>query len=124
MLTDTVTKLSEPLPSQVSQVIKESFTTPPVDADLKAYNNSFHQKHSKSVPHLQAAYNVRHLLDNSTKSQNEQDLIKTLDMPDVTIQQALAGFGVLEEWKSETKVKDDYRAKAASRWSEASVFKQ
>jgi hypothetical protein len=30
----------------------------------------------------------------------------------------------LDEWRSEKKVKDDYRAKAASRWSEATVFKQ
>jgi hypothetical protein len=31
---------------------------------------------------------------------------------------------LLEQWKSEQKVKDDYRAKAAGKWSEASVFKQ
>jgi len=73
---------------------------------------------------LQAAYNVRHLLDNGSKSQNEADLKKTLDLPDTTIQQALAGFGLLEEWKSEQKVKDDYRAKAAGRWSEATVFRK
>ncbi|KAH5073392.1 hypothetical protein HBI17_147320 [Parastagonospora nodorum] len=120
----TIAKLSEPLPSQVSQVINETFTTPAVDADLKAYNDSFLQKHPESASHLQAAYNVRHILDSTSKSQNEQDLIKVLDLPDVTIQQALAGFGLLEEWRSEKQVKDDYRAKAAGRWSEATVFKQ
>jgi hypothetical protein len=31
---------------------------------------------------------------------------------------------LLEQWKSEQKVKDDYRAKAAGKWSDASVFKQ
>jgi hypothetical protein len=51
-------------------------------------------------------------------------LKKSLDLSDVTIQQALAGFGLLDQWKSEQKVKDDYRAKAASRWSEATVLKQ
>ena len=81
------------------------------------------KKHSNSASHLQAAYNVRHILDSGSKSQNETDLYKTLDLPDVNIQQALAGLGLLEEWKSEKKVKDDYRAKAAGRWSEASVFK-
>jgi hypothetical protein len=91
---------------------------------LKAYNNSFLQKHQKSASHLQAAYNVRHILDNSSKAQNEEDLKKTLDLSEVTIEQALAGFGLLDQWKSEQKVKDDYRAKAASRWSEATVFKQ
>jgi hypothetical protein len=120
----TVSKTSEPLPAQVSQVIKESFTEPAADADLKAYNNSFLQKHSKSASHLQAAYNVRHILDNSSKAQNEEDLKKTLDLPEITIQQALAGFGLLDQWKSEQKVKDEYRAKASGRWSEAAVFKQ
>lgn len=124
LLTEIVAKLSEPLSSEVSQVIKEAFTTPAVDADLKAYNDSFLQKHPESASHLQAAYNVRHILDSTSNSQNEQDLIKVLDLSDVTIQQALAGFGLLEEWKSEKQVKDDYRAKAASRWSDATVFKQ
>lgn len=105
-------------------MIKETFTSPAADADLKAYNEAFLEKHSKKASHLQAAYNVRFLLDNSSKSQNEKDLKQILDLPDVTIQQALAGFGLLSEWKSDPKVKDDYRAKAASRWSEASVFKQ
>lgn len=120
----TVSKLPEPLPAPAAQVIKESFTTPAADADLKAYNESFLKKHPKSASHLQAAYNVRYILDNSTKSQNEADLTKALDLPDATLQQALAGFGLLDQWKSEQKVKDDYRAKAASRWSEAVVFKQ
>jgi hypothetical protein len=120
----TVSNLSEPLPSQVAEVIKESFTTPAVDADLKSYNEAFLQKHSRSASHLQAAYNVRYILDSGSKSQNEEDLKKTLDLPDVTIQQALAGFGLLDAWKSEQKVKDDYRAKATSQWGEATVFKQ
>lgn len=67
---------------------------------------------------------MRNLLDSSSKAQNEEDLKKTLDLPEITIQQALAGFGLLDEWKSEQKVKDDYRAKASTRWSEAAVFKQ
>lgn len=67
---------------------------------------------------------MRYLLDNSTKSQNESDLKQVLDLPGVTIHEALAGFGLLSDWKSDQKVKDDYRAKAASRWSEATVFKQ
>jgi hypothetical protein len=94
-----------------------------VEADLKAYNKSFLEKHTNSASHLQAVYNVRHILDNSSRAQNEEDMKKTLDLPDITIQQALAGFGLLDEWKSEQKVKDDYRAKAAGRWTEATVFK-
>ena len=101
-----------------------SFTTPSADADLKAYNDDFAKKHSKSVLHLYSAYNVRYILDNTSKSQNEQDLTKTLDMPDITIEQAVAGLALLSEWSSEKNVKDDYRAKAAGIWEEATVFKQ
>lgn len=31
---------------------------------------------------------------------------------------------MLGEWKSDEKVKDEYRTKAAGRWSEATVFKK
>lgn len=118
-----ISKLSEPLPAQVSQVIKESFTVPSADADLKGYNNDFLKENSQSAAHLQSAYNVRFLLDGSSKSQNEEDLTKTLDLPNITKEQAEEGLALLDEWRSETKVKDDYRAKAASRWSKATVFK-
>jgi hypothetical protein len=64
------------------------------------------------------------MLDNSSKGQNEEDLKKTLDLPTITIEQAQAGLALLDKWESEQKVKDDYRAKAAGRWSEATVFKQ
>jgi hypothetical protein len=76
------------------------------------------------VPHLQSGYNTRYILDNSSKAQNEQDLQKTLDLSDVTIDQAIDGLALLDEWKSEQKVQDDYRAKASSRWTEATVFKK
>ncbi|KAF1946076.1 NMDA receptor-regulated protein 1 [Clathrospora elynae] len=118
-----VTKPSEPLSSQASQVIQESFTAPSADADLEAYNNDFLKKHAQSASHLQSGYNVRYILDNSSKAQNEEDLQKTLDLSDITIQEAQAGLALLDQWKSEQKAKDDYRAKAAGRWSQATVFK-
>ncbi|KAI4912693.1 hypothetical protein J4E90_006099 [Alternaria incomplexa] len=118
-----ISKPAEPLSSQASEVIKESFTTPPADADLKAYNDDFLKKHSQSASHLQSGYNVRYILDNSSKSQNEQDLQKTLELSSITIEEAQAGLALLTQWKSEQKVKDDYRAKAAGRWSSATVFK-
>jgi hypothetical protein len=82
------------------------------------------KKHSESASHLQSAYNVRYILDNGSKAQNESALQKTLDLSNITIQEAQAGLKLLDQWKSEQKVKDDYRAKAAERWSQASVFKQ
>jgi N-alpha-acetyltransferase 15/16, NatA auxiliary subunit len=76
------------------------------------------------VPHLQAAYTARYFLDNSTKGQNEADLVKSLDLSSITFEQATQGLALLREWKSDEKVKDEYRSKAASQWSEASVFKE
>ncbi|OAG22220.1 TPR-like protein [Alternaria alternata] len=114
-------KPAEPLSSQASEVIKDSFTTPPADADLKAYNDDFLKKHSQSASHLQSGYNVRYILDNSSKSQNEQDLQKTLDLSSITIEEAQSGLALLNQWGSEQKVKDDYRAKAAGRWSDATA---
>ena len=105
-------------------MIKETFTTPAADADLTAYNNDFLKKHSQSAPHLQSGYNTRYILDNSSKSQNEEDLKKTLDLPNVTIEQAVAGLALLDEWKSDAKIQDAYREKAATRWSEATVFRK
>lgn len=119
----TVAKPAEPLSSQASEVIKDSFTTPPADADLKAYNDDFLKKHSQSASHLQSGYNVRYILDNSSKSQNEQDLQKTLELSSITIEEAQSGLALLNQWGSAQKVKDDYRAKAAGRWSDATAFK-
>lgn len=105
-------------------MIKESFTTPPANTDLKDYNKDFIRAHSQSASHLQSAYNVRYILDNSSRSQNEDDLKNILNLPDMTIEQAIIGLALLDEWKSEQKVKDDYRAEAAERWDEATVFKK
>lgn len=81
------------------------------------------KKHAQSASHLQSGYNVRYILDKASKPQNEQDLQKTLELPNIAMEEAKAGMALLDEWGSEQKIKDDYRAKAASRWSEATVFK-
>ena len=63
------------------------------------------------------------MLDKSSKRQNEKDLQKTLNLPSITIEQAKAGLRLLDEWKSEERSRDEYKATASSRWSEATVFK-
>src|SRR4051812_29843456 len=107
---------------KVSETIKSSFTLIPEDADLKAYNSEYQQKHSQSPSHLQSVYNVRYILDNSTKEQNEKDLQKTLELPSITMQQALTGLSYLDLWKSNEKTKTAYREAAMKKWPEASVF--
>ncbi|KAH8629262.1 hypothetical protein IG631_16519 [Alternaria alternata] len=71
----------------------------------------------------QAARAERSLPSGSSKSQNEQDLQKTLELSSTTIEEAQSGLALLNQWGSEQKIKDDYRAKAAGRWSDATAFK-
>lgn len=94
----------------------------PASTDLKKANSEFQQKHSQSPPHLQSAFNVRQFLDPSSKSQNESELKNTLSLPSVTIEQAIAGLALLDEWKSEESTKKDYLQAAAKKWPDATVF--
>jgi hypothetical protein len=106
----------------VLEGLKSSFTIIPADADLKAYNSEWQQKHSQSTPHLQSAYNVQYLLDNSTKTQAEENLKKLLEGPSVTAEDALTGLEYLDAWKSHDATKIAYRQAAAQKWPEATIF--
>jgi peptide alpha-N-acetyltransferase len=112
------------LDAKVSEVLKSSFTIAPADADLKSYNEQWLQKHSESPAHLQSAYSVRYILDNSTKSQNEADLKKVLELPSTTLEQATAGLTYLDSWNSDEKTKDAYREAAAKKWPQAIAFQK
>ncbi|KAF2472225.1 TPR-like protein [Lindgomyces ingoldianus] len=113
---------SSDLQPKVSEVVKETFTFIPADGDLKTFNSEFEKKHAKSVSHLQSACNVRYLLDKNAKSQAEADVQKLLDLPTITMEQAIAGLSCLDEWSSDDKTKDTYRAAASKKWPEATMF--
>ncbi|PSN73119.1 TPR-like protein [Corynespora cassiicola Philippines] len=108
----------------VLETLNTEFTTPPADADLKAFNDTFMKEHPESPAHLQAAYNVRYILDNSTKAQNEADLKKLLEFPSTTIDVAAAGLSYLAEWNSDEKTVEEYRDAAAKRWPTATIFQK
>lgn len=82
------------------------------------------KEHPESPAHLQAAYNVRYILDNSTKAQNEADLKKLLELPGTTIDVAAAGLSYLAEWNSDEKTVEEYRDAAAKRWPTATIFQK
>lgn len=98
-------------------MLNETFTTPAADADLTAYNDAFAAAHPHSAPHLLAVYAARHALDPNSRSANEADVIKTLDLPDITVEQATRGMELLEKWGSEEGVKEEFGRKAGGRWS-------
>jgi hypothetical protein len=122
-----VNNLTEPLPPVVAEATKQTFNSPPADADLaalKAFNDDFLRKNSQSPAHLQRGYNVRYHLDRSTKSQNETDLQKLLDTKGITLQQAAEGNKLLQEWGSDEKTVNAYREAAAKKWPQAAVFQK
>ena len=60
---------------------------------------------------------ARHAIDPNSKAKNEAELIKALDLLDVTVEQAAKGMELLEEWGSEEGVKEEFGTKARGRWS-------
>lgn len=123
----SVNNLNDPLPPAVTEAIKQDFNSPPANADLaalKTFNGDFLKKNPQSPAHLQRGYNARFHLDPNTKSQNETDLQKLLDLEEITLQQAAEGSKLLQEWKSDEKTVDAYRAAAAKKWPQAAMFQK
>ena len=121
-LTKVAVREAKDLPPKTLEVLKSSFNIIPVDVDMKKYNSDWQNKHAQSPTHLQSAYYVRYLLDDTTKSTVESDLQKLLDSPSIELEDASTGLNYLELLKSEQKTKDGYRQAAAKKWPEASVF--
>ena len=59
---------------------------------------------------------ARHAIDPNSKAKNEAELIKALDFPDVTVEQAVKGMELLEKWGSEEGVREEFGTKARGRW--------
>ncbi|PWY80599.1 N-terminal acetyltransferase catalytic subunit Nat1 [Aspergillus heteromorphus CBS 117.55] len=116
--------LPEPLAPQVAEVVNAEFETLlPKAQNLDEWNNTFVSTHKDSVPHQQAGLTSRQLLNPDSKPQCEQDLASTLDSTDITIETALAGLELLNEWGSSQAAQTAYAQKASSKWPEATVFR-
>ncbi|KAF7589668.1 hypothetical protein BBP40_003960 [Aspergillus hancockii] len=115
--------LSEPLPPQVAEVVNAEFETLlPKAQNLNEWNESFLSTHKDSVLHTQAGLTCRQLLNVDSKLQCEKDLPATLESQEITIETALAGLSLLDEWGSDQAAKAAYAEKAKSKWPESSVF--
>ena len=62
------------------------------------------------------------MLDPSSTEKNQQNLIRTLALGSSSLDDAVRGIELLEEWKAEPRYKNDYIAAAHERWLEASAF--
>ncbi|EFR03747.1 NMDA receptor-regulated protein 1 [Nannizzia gypsea CBS 118893] len=96
----------------------------PKSTDLTQWNEEFLSTHAKSAPHVQAALTVRQMLKPESKEQAEKDLISSIDLDNTSLEQALAGLSLLDEWGSTVETKASYSTSARRRWAEASVFPQ
>ena len=94
----------------------------PASTGLANHNDDFLQKQHDSAPHVQASLRVRQMLDPSSSEKNQQNLIRTLALQGCSLDDAVRGLELLEEWKAEPKYRDDYIAAAHERWPEASAF--
>ncbi|KAL8700642.1 MAG: hypothetical protein Q9224_000870 [Gallowayella concinna] len=122
-LRHTLRSLSEPLTSKASEVLEAEFSPLiPPDADLLRLNSDYLAKNSDSAAHVQASLRVRQLLDPKTADDNQKDVIRTLAVPSVSLEDAIRGLDLLKEWKAESRYREDYVAAAHERWPEATVF--
>jgi N-alpha-acetyltransferase 15/16, NatA auxiliary subunit len=117
-----VDSLSVPLPPTVKEVIDSCFDLLPTSTSLSAHNDDFLLKHSQSPAHVQSGLRIRQLLEPSTHSKNEQDLVGSLGLKMATLDNAREGLELLTEWKSEQQVKEKYREAARQRWPDATLF--
>ncbi|PWY95046.1 N-terminal acetyltransferase catalytic subunit Nat1 [Aspergillus sclerotioniger CBS 115572] len=116
--------LPEPLAPQVAEAVNAEFEALlPKGQNLEEWNDTFLSTHKESIPHQQAGLTCRQLLKPDTKPQCEQDLTSTLDSKDITIETALAGLELLNEWGSTQAAKTAYAEKASSKWPEATLFR-
>lgn len=112
--------LAEPLPEQVAEVVNAEFDKLlPKNEKLEEWNESYISANKASVAHVQAGLSGRQLLNPESKSQCEQDLLATLDSPDITIDEAATALDTLNKWGSD---KTAYAEKASKKWPESSVF--
>lgn len=119
----TVDNLPEPLPPNVSEVIAADFDPLlPKTQDLTSWNNAFLDAHNDNPAHVQSALSVRQLLASGSKADNEKGLLSTIDFQAASLENALAGLSLLDDWGSSQDTKTTYMTQANKRWKEASAF--
>ncbi|WEW60714.1 hypothetical protein PRK78_006201 [Emydomyces testavorans] len=121
----TLNALSEPLPSEVQEILSTEFESIlPKSQDLAAWNGAYLAKHNSSVSHIHAALSVQRLLAPDQTSQAEKKLMSSIDLETASIESTLAGLHLLDDWRSGSEAKTSYMGLASNRWKEASAFQQ
>ncbi|KAL8721680.1 MAG: hypothetical protein Q9225_001680 [Loekoesia sp. 1 TL-2023] len=122
-LRQTLNSLPEPLSPKIFEILESEFSSLiPPDADLLKLNSDFLAKNNESAAHVQASLKVRQLLDHKTSDDNQKDVIRTLALPSVSLEDAVGGLELLNDWKAQSRYREDYIASAHERWPEATAF--
>ncbi|KAL8654086.1 MAG: hypothetical protein Q9226_003568 [Calogaya cf. arnoldii] len=119
----TLNSLAEPLPAKISEALEAEFS-PLVspDADLMKLNSEFLSKNSDSAAHVQASLCARQVIDPKTADENQKDVMRTLALPSVSLEDAIRGLDLLKDWKAQSRYQEDYTTAAHERWPEATAF--
>ncbi|KAJ5729970.1 N-terminal acetyltransferase A complex subunit n.t1.c1 [Penicillium malachiteum] len=113
--------LSEPLDPKIAEVVDAEFEKLfPKSQKLEEFNDSFLTANKNSALHVQAALSGRQFLNKDSATQNEKELLATLDSVDIMMSEAMAGLDLLSNWGSD---KAAYAEKALKKWPESSLFK-
>ncbi|KAL8843438.1 MAG: hypothetical protein Q9176_002051 [Flavoplaca citrina] len=119
----TLKSVAEPLPSKISEALEAEFSpliSP--NADLLELNSDYLSKNSESAAHVQASLRARQVIDPTTADENQKDVMRTLALPSVSLEDAIRGLDLLNDWKAQSRYREDYIAAAHERWPEATVF--
>ena len=116
---------TEPPDRKIQEVIAAEFDPIlPASTDLSERNDEFLKDHHDSASHVRACLRVRQFLDLDSGEQNQQDVIRTLALEGIDLEDAVEGLELLKEWKAKDQYQDDYLAAARQRWPEASAFQK
>ena len=118
--------LSEPLPKEVQEVIQDLYLGKLDSKRLEQCNEEYLAKHKQSASHVQSVVRFSNALKpdaEETKSKGAKELQRSLNLPNVTLQEAQAGLELLDEIKAGSDARQAYLEAARTRWPEATAFK-
>lgn len=92
----------------------------PDGVHLTKYNDEYLAKHSDCSRRTVAALKMRKLLSLDSASSVEKDVVGVLELPSITLEEAIEAFALLESWKS--KEVESFRLLAEAKWPKATVF--
>jgi N-alpha-acetyltransferase 15/16, NatA auxiliary subunit len=107
----------------VKQVIDDTYLSK-LDSkkSLEECNEEYLQNHKSSAPHVHSVVRFRAVLKpgaQETREKGVKDLLETLKLEGITLQQAVDGLEVLSEIGAE---REEYVRLANQRWPEANAF--